>query len=258
MGYFYIDDSVHDEAGFVIGACVYSDIDLTSKVSEVIIESGFDPKEFEYKSSTNYSKEPEKIEVRTKLKRMLQEHCKLGMVIIPRSSREELGYECIRAVKQFIDNNENIKLPVKVFMDGGMFKSTEKANSLISKLELKECEFNLEQNSKEVAGIQLADLSAHGLSIQLKDELGLITKTIKAGKNSGYDPNLDIDLGFEMWATTRHILFNQGAKEYSGNVIEDATLKVEPFGLYLSMSCDNKLKDASRKRFGKVYLGCIH
>jgi hypothetical protein len=43
MGNFYIDDSIHDEAGFIIGACVYSKHDLSANIAEILSHSGYDP-----------------------------------------------------------------------------------------------------------------------------------------------------------------------------------------------------------------------
>ena len=258
MGQFYIDDSIHDKAGFIIGACVYTNIDIDEKIIEIIKSNGFDPESFEYKSSANYSKEPKKAKVREDLKGLLSDACKLGIVIIPRTSREQLGFECIKAVKQFINSNKKIKKPVNIFIDQGMFSSKDKAVQFISSINCIDCKFHLEQNSIDIKGIQLADLAAHISSIQLKDALGLVTKTVKAGNNSGYDPDLDIELGFEMWATIRYTFFNEGSKLYTGDPIADATLKVEPYGLYISDLCDENLTEIARSKFGDIYLGCIH
>ena len=258
MGQFYIDDSVHDEAGFVIGACVYTNIDINEKIIDIIKNCGFDPDIFEYKSSANYSKEPEKAKVREQLKGLLADSCKLGIVIIPRTNREQLGFECIKAVKQFMDSNKVVKKPINIYFDQGLFTSKEKAEQLITSLQFTDCTFNLEQNSISIKGIQLADLAAHISSIQLKDAMGLVTKTVKAGDNSGYDPDLDIELGFEMWAIIRYTFFNEGSKLYTDDPIADATLKVEPYGLYISDLCDQNLSDIARTKFGDIYLGCIH
>jgi len=258
MGQFYIDDSVHDVAGFIIGACVYTNIDLNDKIIDIIKSCGFDPDIFEYKSSANYSKEPEKAKVREQLKGLLADSCKLGIVVIPRTNREQLGFECVKAAKQFIDSNKQIKKPISIYIDQGMFASKSKAEQLINSFNLTDCSFHLEQNSIDVKGIQLADLAAHISSIQLKDALGLVTKTVKAGDNSGYDPDLDIELGFEMWATIRYTFFNEGSKLYTDDPIADSTLKVEPYGLYVSDLCDKNLTDIVRTKFGDIYLGCIH
>ncbi|EJF08752.1 DUF3800 domain-containing protein [Pontibacter sp. BAB1700] len=258
MGQFYIDESIHDEADFIIGACVYSDVDINEKIIEITKSCGFDPDKFEFKSSASYSKEPEKAQVRERLKGLLVDSCRLGIVVIPRASREQLGFECIKAVKQFIDSNESITEPICVYVDQGMFTSRDKAEQLIASLKIKRCEFNLEQNSLEIKGIQLADLAAHIVSIQLKDALGLVTKTVKAGNNSGYEPDMDIELGFELWASIRYTFFNEGSKLYTNDPIADATLKVEPYGLYISDLCGKNLSDIARKKFGNIFLGCIH
>lgn len=257
MGKFYIDDSVHDNAGFIIGACVYTQSDPNDRISDIIKTCGFDPEIFEYKSSANYSKEPQKAKVREKLKGLLVESCRLGIVVLPRTKRDEFGFECIKAVKQFIDNNK-VKKPFDIFLDQGMFSSMDKARDLITKLNFLDCKFHLEQNSLKVKGIQLADLAAHILSIQLKDAFGLVTKVVKASENSGYEPDLDIELGFEMWATLRYTLFNKGSTIYTDDPIADAIVKVEPHGLFISEYCDRHLTETTRTKFGDIYLGCIH
>lgn len=257
MGQFYIDDSVHDEAGFIIGACVYSNVYLNDKITDIIKSCGFDPDIFEYKSSANYSKEPQKAKVREELKNLLVDSCRLGIVVLPRTKREELGFECIKAVKQFIDNNK-IKKPFDIYLDQGMFTSKDKAGELIDKLNINDCKFHIEQNSFQIKGIQLADLAAHIASIQLKDALGLVTKMVRVGENSGYDPDLETELGFEMWATLRYTFFNKGSTIYTDDPIADATVKVEPHGLFISEYCDGHLTEIARTKFGDVYLGCIH
>lgn len=258
MAHFYIDDSVHDEAGFIIGALVYSQNDIEQEIIDIIKSHNFNPENFEFKSSANYSKEPEKIKIRQSLKELMHTNCKLGIVVIPRENRDLLGIECIKALKQFLSSNNRIKFPLKIYFDQGMFQSREKANELIDKLGFENCNFHLEQDSKTVRGIQLADLSAHICSIQLKDNLGLITKKVKAGENSGYDPESEMELGFEMWATLRYSFFNQETKQLTDNPIEDATFDVEPYGLYVSELCNSDLTEHVRQTFGTVYLGCIH
>jgi hypothetical protein len=62
----------------------------------------------------------------------------------------------------------------------------------------------LEVDSIKVKGIQLADLVAHTFATMLLEQLGLVDKKVKAGENSGYDPDLEIELGFELWASIRY------------------------------------------------------
>ena len=255
---FYIDDSVHDKENFIVGACVYTEeSDINAFIDRIIITNGYNPDEFEFKSNENYSKYPEKIKVRNDLKQLMNDCCKLGIVIIPRDKRNLLGFECIKAVKQFIDNNQ-IKTPISIFIDQGMFNSTNSATELIRNLNFKDCTFYLEQDSKTIKGIQLADLSAHICAIQFKSKLGFLSKTIKVGDNSGYDTDTEIDLAFEMWATLRHTFFCKELHQQTGNQFIDAIFKVEPNGLYVSDLCSEEFKEKTRSCFGEVYLGCIH
>lgn len=260
MGYFYIDDSVHDEAGFVLGALIYSKTDLNDVVKDLILKEGFNPDEFEFKSGANYSRSPEKIKIREVLKCFLRQEIQLGLVVIPRNQREKLGIECLKALKVFLTVNPQIEKPTNVFFDQGMFKSEKEAYAMASKLGLglEDADFNFEQDSKVIRGIQIADLAAHTASIQLKGGLGFVKKMVKVGENSGYDPDEEIELSFEMWATIRYCFFNQLTKESTGDQMADSILEVEPYGLFVSDLCDNDFAENVRAVFSKVYLGCVH
>jgi hypothetical protein len=116
-----------------------------------------------------------------------------------------------------------------------------------------------EQDSRIVCGLQLADLVAHTCSIMLLESLGLVTKTVKAGENSGYDPDLDIELGFELWASLRYNFFSKPAPHPdTWRDQSDYRVEVKGVGLYVSDSCPELLKEKALDRFGEMYLGCIH
>ena len=90
----------------------------------------------------------------------------------------------------------------------------------------------------------------------LLDALGKINKTVNVAY-SGYDDDVEIDLGFEMWAGIRYAFLSVG----NGADIDDedfAVVLVEPHGLYIDPSASPEVSAAARKRFGSMYLGCIH
>lgn len=259
MGNFYIDDSVHDQAGFILCACVYAPREIEQIIVDLMKSRGLDPDEFEYKSSANYSKQPELAEFRSELKELVQQRCKYGIVVLSRDERENVGQECLLAIDQFVRANPKIDPSVSIFMDQGMFSSTNAANRMFNALGLKDAKFHAEQDSKQIRGIQLADLVAHMASIQLKSDMGLINKMVKAGENSGYDPDVEMELSFEMFATLRYSIFNEGNnKPQTGDQFVDAIMTVGKAGLFLSESCSNGLADSANGTFGTVYLGCIH
>ncbi|EDZ66895.1 hypothetical protein NOC27_222 [Nitrosococcus oceani AFC27] len=96
----------------------------------------------------------------------------------------------------------------------------------------------------------------------LMEQMGLITKRVKAGENSGYHPDELIELGFELWASLRYALF--GNNEYIEGLSSppddpaNPYFRVEGIGLYISPDCQKDLEENSRQCFGINYLGCIH
>ena len=94
----------------------------------------------------------------------------------------------------------------------------------------------------------------------LLEELGYISKKVVTGENSGYEPDLEITLGFELWAGIRYSFF-MAPTAHSAPQDEQllmATFNVEGYGLYISKLSSSDLVQASRRRFGTNYLGCIH
>ena len=93
------------------------------------------------------------------------------------------------------------------------------------------------------------------------EHLGLVSKKVRAGENSGYDPDLEIELGFELWASLRYQFF-KAPQPNPGPIpddpIEDLIFDVENYGLHISEGCSQTIKDAALGRFGDCYLGCIH
>ncbi|MGY4538707.1 hypothetical protein ACVW0P_003129 [Mucilaginibacter sp. UYNi724] len=259
MGNFYIDDSVHDDAGFVLCVCVYAPSELEPVIAELMKTCGLDPDEFEYKSSANFSKQPELIEFRSKLKGIVQQSCHYGVVVLPRYKRDKAGQECLLAIKQFITANSQIEPPLSIFMDQGLFLSEKAANTLFDELKINDTKFFAEQDSKQIRGIQVADLVAHMASIQLKSAMGLINKMVKAGENSGYDPEEEMELSFEMFGTLRYSIFNKGNdKPPTGDQFIDAVMTVGKAGLFISEYCSADLANSAQGTFGTIYLGCIH
>ncbi|HWZ22789.1 MAG TPA: DUF3800 domain-containing protein [Cytophagaceae bacterium] len=258
MGQLYIDDSIHDNGGFIICACVYSEHDLSLDISSILKKSGYDPSKAEFKSSTNYTHEPQMEKVRHELRNLLyNKRCQFGLVIVPRNERQNAGFECLLALNQFIKYN-NITEPVDLYFDEGLFPSVNKAIKASKYMDSANLNFYFEQNSITVKGLQLADLVAHTTSIMLKAKMGLTKKNIQIPYAS--DPNdlIDVSIEFALWASIRYNFFCKKTKKPINDPIIDATLDVEPYGLYISEKCEATLAENARATFSTVYVGCIH
>lgn len=259
-GFIYYDDSKHPKADFFMGAFIYSERDLNEEISQYISSSGLDPNKDEFKSRLRMDQNPEQKELRQYLKRLISD-TKIAIVITAPNEKDFKACTS-KALIQLIENNqEELIFPLNVFLDQGIYKNQndDDYKSLVSMLNPKQVNLNIEQDSKVIKGIQLADLVAHTCSIMMKESLGLINKTIKVGNNSGYDPDTDIEIGFEIWAGIRYNFFSTPPPhpdEWESQL--DCVATVERKGLFISESCNKTIKVEGKSRFGEMYLGCIH
>jgi hypothetical protein len=89
--------------------------------------------------------------------------------------------------------------------------------------------------------------------------LGILKKTVKAGEHSGYDPDSDIGVDFELWAGLRWNFFGDPPPPIDTWQSElDWRSNVSSRGLHVADSCSPDVRSAALDRFGNMYLGCIH
>lgn len=259
MDYFFFDESKHPARGFSIGAFVYCTEDPTKAINDALSRHGFKPGVEEFKSSANMKENPKNKDLRGELGHLLRQFGKIGVVVVP--DELEIGIESLNLLSKMLLHEELSTGSHEVYFDEGLFASVKRGKDLAETIgDFPNCKLHFEKNSKIIAGIQLADLAAHTCAIMLSEELGFAPKTVKAGEGSGYDPDLDINLGFELWAGIRYNFLSaplEIAADWNGNQEEFVT-NVEPFGLHISENSNQALKSGALKRFGQMYIGCIH
>ena len=257
MAYIYLDDSKHHRFDFSLGAFVICEADPTEYVSSVFREFGFDPAEFEYKSSAKMVSDEGLRNLRTALKSFIGTQCKIAVCVVNGDKR--LGPAALQLLSGALSHPKLIGQTHKVFFDQGMFSSVKAASELAKRdATLACCEFHFEQDSRTHLGIQLADIAAHTCSTMLLEALGHITKkvTIDNPSDSGYH-GLEIELGFEMWADIRYAFLAQ-SKQNPKDDFDVAYVDVFPWGLFIDESVSDKVSAKAMQRFGENYLGCIH
>ena len=257
MGFFYFDESIQQRAGFMIGAFVYSDTDLTTAVFEGIAAARLRPGVDEFKSGMRMDGRPEHAAARESLWELLQ-RTRVGLVVVPADRRDDLGVEALMGLEKIIRANKLTASGHHVYFDQGIIVGPDLAGKFGRRVGV-QCEVLLNQDSRSVGGVQVADLAAHSMGVMLLESLGYLKKTVKAGENSGYDPDLDIELGFELWASLRYAFFKApqpipGSEDPLGDLMFD----VANYGLHVASSCSEGLRSAAFERFGECYLGCIH
>jgi len=169
MGFFYFDESIHVRGGFIVGAFVYDDRDLTPAVFESLAKAGLQPKIDEFKSSAKMRSQPEQAKAREHLRDLLNA-VRTGLVVVPGARRESLGDEAIAGLAKILKKNQLDLVPHKIFIDQGIMVSDAVGETFCNgpgKLS----ELHLKQDSKLIGGIQLADLAAHSMSVMLLEQL---------------------------------------------------------------------------------------
>ena len=249
----YFDESIRNNGSFIVGALVVSKANLSTLVTTEWLKMGLDVNSQEYKSSTLKVGDRMSQQQREILRGILQTS-RLGLVICPSFDRGQLGEHAIGLVLQLLDSGVLENGSHELYFDEGIaLRNTSK-----QAIRGRGVSVNTGQDSRVVAGIQVADYAAHALGGMLLEEAGIISKRVLAGDNSGYEPDLEIELGFELWAGLRYSFFGEDKHASGLSEAFDPHRIVEGFGLYVATSCDDDLAELARRRFGNIYLGCIH
>lgn len=257
MSHFYFDESIQDKGKFIAAAYVFG-ANAEVPVSMALEKIGLKPGVDEFKSSARMSEHPEQVKLREELQIIAQDY-RIGVVVLPSIDRPKIGTYALQALDQFVHANNLKGQPnLEVFLDEGLYTSPASASKIAFDIGVNYCRVNPEQDSRSIKGLQIADLVAHTAGLMLLDSLGLLSKMVKAGPNSGYDEDIEIDLGFEMWASLRYQFFNAGSVIGQDDRYAGAPVNVGQNGLFIAPSCSAELRAAAESRFETCYLGCIH
>jgi len=243
--------------GFCISAFVFCPTDPQAEVEAILAAHGMVLGHDEFKSSTWAQTNSRNAALRDELKDLLLKSGKIGIAISksPREIPEDAGDLLVKMLRHLRVGNG----PHSVFIDEGIFARAADRTHLQSILNDSKCTIHAEQDSKAIAGIQLADLAAHTCSIMMKDALGLVTKKVRVGENSGYDPNMDTELGFMMFASIRYCFLGK-ARPYDDSVPQSqwAYTDLTDYGLVVGKYLEESVSAAALSRFASIYIGCIH
>src|SRR5688572_15535393 len=124
MGYFYFDETIQQKAGFIIGAFIYSENDLTPSVFASIEKVGLQPKIDEFKSGARMKVNLKQVELRNALSNILLD-CQTGLVVIPVEKRDELGNEAINALSKFLTANQLENAEHHIYFDEAILVDAE-------------------------------------------------------------------------------------------------------------------------------------
>lgn len=255
MAFMYFDDSKHHSWGFSLGTFVICEHEPTSDLARILKKCEFDLKGFEFKSSSPMKDSPGLQILRDELRSFIQWKCKVAVCVV--DGDKNLGPAGLKLLKRALPHKMFNGQSHQVFFDQGLFSSNKAAVKTSQNIgEFEGCELHFEQDSKSIIGVQLADLVAHTCSTMLLDSLGKKMKLVKL-ENSGYDDDVEIDLGFELWAGLRYAFLSTPKTDIKDD-FDQATVDVSSYGLFIDDSAGTEVAAAAFMRFSEMYLGCIH
>jgi len=242
----YFDESIHTDHAFMLIAYVLCREDPEPELTEILSEFGVTEFHACVKMRGNRAMQ----RLRDKFSEFVNVNASWGVVVLPSSSRYCITAE-IRSVVQAVITVYNC--PLEIFFDEGVLSRSEiqTLSSISGVVSLLVCP------SHSVKGIQLADLVAALNGVRLREELSGEPKMLVYGKESGYDPPIDAELGSELWAKLRNSMMRSPAP-LGDDMPEMAIFATRGYGLFISPECSFDLARKAEKVFGAVYLGCFH
>ena len=243
----YIDESIHNECGFMLLSYILCGKNPHEDIERIISRYGVR----EFHACTNMGKNLDMQKLRSDLTEYVNSKCKWGVLVLLDDKRYTLLPDILQLFSEM--QNNGFEGPADVFLDEGLLALRDL--TVLEKLEF----IHRAQicSSHTVLGIQLADLIAALCGVRLKEAISGQQKILTYGKESGFDPPIEAELGFELWASLRYSMLH--APDAMGEDMPGmAMFPTHGYGFVSSPSCSENLRAKAEKIFGAVYLGCIH
>ncbi len=242
----FIDESIHDQYGFMLLGFVICTSDPCEHIGALLKFYNAE----EYHASSKMDNDSDMRDLRSKLRNYINSNCSWGIVVAPISNRYALS-EIVHDVLKKL--TEPLSGDISTYIDEGIITmdESEKIKQILSLKKLSICD------SKKYEGIQLADLVVALCGVRLREEISGQPKMLTYGKEAGFDPPIQAELGYELWASLRYSMRRSSIAK--GEDMPDmACFDTINTGLFIADYCSDKLSKSAQKTFGEIYLGCIH
>jgi hypothetical protein len=256
MKFGYFDESIHDRAGFILSAFVFSAIDLTPLVYSALVAAGLRPGVDEYKSGTYVGTSLQLQRLREHIRLEVQSEIRVGLLVAPLEERPVLGSLALAALAKLERENAALSVePHTVYFDSGIFTTSSDIERIARAAGIAErVTLAIEQDSRIVGGIQVADLIAHTLSTRLLARMGHVRKTIV--ENDYVPSGSAIPLHFALFREVRHQLFHRNLPREIDGVSTPHAVVDTSCAVYISPNCSPTLAEAVHREFDRTYVGC--
>lgn len=272
----YVDESVHQESGFVATAFVFGGDNLEGEVERALLEAGLAPREDELKSSARMDSDQRMRAARDAALSLAESNARIAVFFGP-YDRSTIGKHCLQALQSVLLRNGLSEIPLDVHFDEGIFPSPAEAERLQKLFRmLSNVRIHPREDSRIVFGIQVADVVAHSFGQILKAEISGESKEIHiGGPNTGYPNGTMAPLGWSLLMNLRYALLTRPiAYEGDRYAPESDPVVLDPihddpveygqhptllgWGVQVAPEATPELRYAVERSLGKIWLGCIH
>jgi hypothetical protein len=179
-------------------------------------------------------------------------------VVADLGERNMLGDICLHGLVKVIGANSLNGRIESVYFDEGIYPpkiaglATVRATPALSGVDIR-----FGNDSRKVIGIQLADLAANYVSAQLQYGLGMPQKKINVGAEGGYDPPIDVEIGWALGIAIRWSFFCKPCED-ANSEDPQPEVNVMAAGGYISSGLREPVAAVVRQTYEHHWLGCIH
>lgn len=243
----YIDESIHDQQGFMLLAYVTCRRDPQADLNNILKKYGIE----EFHACKKMQNNQMMQKLRSNIRSYVNSYCGWGVLVLPNTLRSNIKDDfsnLVAGLSKFILDES-----LKIYVDEGIIHNSE-ADEIKSVLKV-DC-INI-CSSHKVNGIQIADLVAALCGVRLREEITGNSKMLTYGDESGFNPPIEAEIGYELWASLRYSMLRHSEPK-GADMPDMASFETEGYGLFVSPHCSDELSRKARKLFGEAYLGCIH
>lgn len=272
----YVDESVHEEAGFVATGFVFAGKEFEQDVECTLRDAGVSPREEELKSSARMDSNPAMRAARDAILGLAGTKTSVAVSVGP-YDRRTVGKQCLQALQSVVLRNGVSVASLQIHFDEGIFPTEAEATRLHDLfVSLRGAEIHPREDSRLVLGIQVADVVAHSFGQILKAAVSGNSKEVEiGGPNTGYPEGTTAPLGWALLMNLRYALFTR-PMVYEGAEYPPATDPVivdsvhdDPveygqhpvllgWGIQVAPESSFELRRAAESAFGRLWLGCVH
>lgn len=287
----FVDESIRENDGFVLTAFVVSPIDLSPLVADALSQAGLTVGRDEFKSRTLMQNRPELRRLREQLFAAATEHAQLGFLVASMTNRSTLGRQILSALALLIRRNGFDLDELAIYLDQGLVRSRRDALEHVAEGDaVARSDMFVEQDSRRVLGLQVADAVAHAAAQLLSEGLKESPKLVKPGEAAGLAETDSVTLSWDLLLTLRNGVLTRplvyqatdGTLRYATSSKFDRRMppsvemsprivgdhedvaglaqhaEVLGWGLFLSDDLTEQIRCAAELTLGRIWLGCMH